>query len=66
MCESTVYLRDGSDERVLMKDVAIVRPRGARLVITSVFGDRLEVEASVTELDLMAHRIVVEKGPPGG
>jgi predicted RNA-binding protein len=64
MCESTVYLKDGSGEKVLMKDVAVVRPRGGKLVLTSVLGEKLEVEAVVTELDLMGHRIVVEKAPP--
>ena len=62
MCESTVYLRDGGEERVLMKDVAVVRPRGGRLLIVSVLGDRIEVEGRLSELDLMGHRIVVEKG----
>ncbi len=64
MCESTVFLRDGGEEKVLMKDVAVVRPRDGKLLLTSVFGDRLEVEGVVSELDLMGHRIVVEKGPP--
>ncbi len=64
MCESTVYLKDGSGEKVLMKEVAAVRPQGGKLLLTSVLGERLEVEAVVTELDLMGHRIVVERASP--
>jgi predicted RNA-binding protein len=61
MCESTVYLKDGRDERVLMKDVAAIRPQGGRLVLTSVLGEQLEIEGVVADLDLMGHRIVVER-----
>jgi len=64
MCESTVYLKEGKQEKVLMKDVAAVRSQGGKLLLTSILGERLEVEAVVAELDFMGHRIVVE-GPPG-
>ncbi len=63
MCESTVYLKDGDEERVLMKEVAAVRPRGGKLLLTSILGEQLEVDAVVAELDLMGHRIVVEAPP---
>ncbi len=61
MCESTVYLKDGREEKVLMKEVAAIRPQGGKLLLTSVLGDQLEVEGVVAELDLMGHRIVVER-----
>ncbi len=60
MCESTVFLRDGDEEKVLMKDVAAVRPQGGKLLLTGVLGEQLEVEGFLADLDLMAHRIVVE------
>jgi predicted RNA-binding protein len=60
MCESTVYLKDGREEKVLMKEVAAIRPQGGKLLLMSVLGDQLEVEGVVAELDLMGHRIVVE------
>ena len=65
MCESTVYMKERGAERVLMKEVAAIRPMGAKLVLTSILGDRLEVSAVVTELDLMGHRVVVEPVEPG-
>lgn len=65
MCESTVFLKEGGAEKVLMREVAAVRPSAGRLLITSILGEQLEVEAVVTELDLMGHRIVVERAPDG-
>jgi predicted RNA-binding protein len=66
MCESTVFLKEGGAEKVLMKEVAAVRPNAGKLLLTSILGEQLEVEAVVTELDLMGHRIVVERGPGAG
>lgn len=64
MCESTVFLKSAGGEKVLMKEVAAIRPVGEKLVLTSILGERLEVEATVVELDLMGHRIVVEGRAP--
>ena len=63
MCESTVFLREGTGEKVLMREVASVRPRSGKLELVGVLGERLEVEAVVAELDLMGHRIVLERAP---
>ncbi len=63
MCESTVFLREGAEEKVLMREVAAVRPKHGKLELVGVLGERLEVDAVVAELDLMGHRIVVERGP---
>jgi predicted RNA-binding protein len=60
MCESTVWLRERGGERILMKEVAAVRPVAGRLVLTSILGDRLEVDGVLAELDLLGHRVVVE------
>jgi predicted RNA-binding protein len=60
MCESTAYLKERGVERLLMRDVATIRPVGGKLVLTDVLGDRLEIGAVVAELDLMGHRIVLE------
>ncbi len=64
MCESTVYLKSASGERVLMREVASIRPQGGKLLLTSVLGEKLEIDAAVVELDLMGHRIVVEGRAP--
>ncbi len=64
MCESTVFLKSAGAEKVLMKEVAAIRPAGGRLVLTSILGERLEIDAAVLELDLMRHRIVVGARAP--
>ena len=61
MCESTVFLKEGTREKVLMREVATVLPQRGGLVLTSILGERLEIDALVREIDLMGHRIVVER-----
>jgi predicted RNA-binding protein len=47
-----------------MKEVAAIRPQGGKLLLTSILGEKLEIEATVVELDLMGHRIVIEGRAP--
>ncbi|MCK5680461.1 CooT family nickel-binding protein [bacterium] len=63
MCQSNAYLLDNSGaEKLLMEDVSLITPLtdgGVELV--SLFGDRLTVQATVKEMDLLKHRIVLNE-----
>ena len=70
VCESMVVLRkaDGSEELV-MQEAAAIRPAPGGLVVSSVIGEAVEVDAEIHDIDLMGHRIVlIEKSgaPEGG
>jgi len=61
MCQSNAYLQVKSGgEKLLMEDVSLITPLddgGVELV--GLFGDRLTVAASLKEMDLLKHRIVL-------
>jgi len=61
MCQSNAYLQEKSGgEKLLMEDVSLITPLddgGVELV--GLFGDRLTVAASLKEMDLLKHRIVL-------
>ena len=61
MCQSSAYLLDQEgEEKLLMEDVSLITPLeegGVELV--GLFGDRLTVQATIKELDLLKHRIVM-------
>lgn len=61
MCESNAYLKKGDDEQLLLEDVTYVRPKDGQVVMSSLFGDEVTVDGDIVEIDLMAHRIVLEK-----
>jgi predicted RNA-binding protein len=61
MCQSNAYLLEKSGgEKLLMEDVSLVTPLpDGEIELVGLFGDRLMVQASVKEMDLLKHRIVL-------
>jgi predicted RNA-binding protein len=60
MCESNVYLiRDGKEE-LIMESVGLLVPEGKNVLLRSIFGEETVVEATLKELDLTGHRVVLE------
>ena len=60
MCESTAYiLKDGKEEEI-MAEVATIIPQGKRLRLISLFGEEREVEASIQEVNLVGHKILLK------
>jgi predicted RNA-binding protein len=60
MCESTAYLlKDGKEEEI-MAEVATVIPTGNKLRLISLFGEEKEVTATIEEINLMGHKILLK------
>lgn len=57
MCELAVYLLENGKEKILMEDVASIKPEGERLVLTDLLGRQEIVEAEFEELKLLEHKI---------
>lgn len=59
MCQSTAYmLKDGKEEEV-MADIATIIPEGTTLRLVSLFGEEKEVKASIQEINLVGHKILL-------
>ena len=59
MCQSTAYiLKDGEEEEV-MADIATIIPEGNKLRLISLFGEEKEVEASIEQINLLGHKILL-------
>jgi predicted RNA-binding protein len=59
MCESSVYIRDGEDERLVLGDVVMVRPVQGGLYLEDILGRSQEITGRIELIDLMNHRIIV-------
>jgi len=60
MCQSTAYiLKDGKEEK-LLDDIAVIIPEGKTLRLVSLFGEEELVEASIQEINLMEHKIILK------
>jgi len=61
MCESTAYIKRGDKEELVLEDVAHVLPKGEKLILSGILGNRVEVQAEIVEIDLMAHKIILQE-----
>jgi len=62
MCEANAYLVRGDEEDLIMENVDILRPEGEGVYIQDIFGDQRWLNARIKELNLVQHRIVLERG----
>ncbi|WP_368293625.1 CooT family nickel-binding protein [Dehalobacter sp. TBBPA1] len=62
MCEANVYLIDGKgEEKLFLESVDKIFPEEENLVLENIFGERKIVKAKIKGMELVDHRIVLEK-----
>lgn len=62
MCQSSVYAISGDREELILEEVASVEvEEGDKVVLRPLFGEPLSLHARLKEVDLMKHRIVLER-----
>ena len=61
MCESNAYLSKDKDEKLLMKDVDVLKIQDdGSFLLETILGERKVVKAKLKEVNLGRHRIVFE------
>jgi predicted RNA-binding protein len=61
MCEANAYLKDGEDELLFMESVDIIEPFEEGLKLVDIFGKQKFVRATIKDMTLLNHRIVLEQ-----
>ena len=61
MCQSDLYAIDTGQQELLLEDVARVQIQGEELTVEPIFGEPIFLNARIKDIDLMKHRIVVER-----
>jgi predicted RNA-binding protein len=59
MCQSTAYILKGDIEEEVMTDIATIIPEGTTLRLISLFGEEKKVEASIEQINLLGHKILL-------
>ena len=62
MCQSSVYTLEKGQEELVLEEVVWVEVDGNRVTLKSLFGEPLSLTARIKTVDLMKHRIILEKG----
>jgi len=61
MCQSNAYLVQDDEEELLLEDVILIEPEGNKMRLTSLFGEKILVDAKVKAVDLLHHKVILEK-----
>lgn len=61
MCQSSVYLVKDGREELVMEDVSVLKPQGEEILLIGMLGEKKQIKARIKELQLMDHRILLEK-----
>lgn len=61
MCQSNAYLVQDDKEELLLEDVTLIEPDGNKIRLRSLFGEEILVDGKIKAVDLMHHKIILEK-----
>ena len=60
MCEAKVFLETSGERQLVMEDVVTIRPVDAGLELVDLFGEQKSVSASIKEIKLLEHVVLLE------
>ncbi len=60
MCEANAYIKRDGHETLVMEGVFVVRPEGDKVLLENIFGEQKLVEAEITQISLMEHKIILK------
>lgn len=61
MCQSNAYLVQDGEEELLLEDVILIEPEGDKIRLISLFGERMLIDGKVKAVDLLHHKVILEK-----
>jgi predicted RNA-binding protein len=61
MCQSNAYLEHDGQQQLVIEDVGLMKPEGDKILLISIFGEERLVDANIKMIDLLHHKIVLEK-----
>jgi len=61
MCQTNAFAVKGEKEEMLLEAVSRVEVDGGTLKMRSIFGDRLEVEGRIVEINFQAGKMMIER-----
>ena len=60
MCLAKAYVGGNSEKEPLMEEIASLKVEDGKLLLTTLFGERREIEANISEIDFIASSIILE------
>ncbi len=61
MCQPSAYLIQDGNQQPLLQDVVSIKPEGEKVLLSNIFGEQELVDAKIKIIDLLHHKIILEK-----
>ena len=61
MCLAKAYMGGKGENELLMEEIASVKAEDGKLLVTTLFGEKQEIAASIKEIDFKSSSIILEK-----
>ena len=60
MCLAKAYVGSNNGKELLMEEIASLKAEDGKLLVTTLFGEQREIEASIKEIDFIGSSIILE------
>lgn len=60
MCMVSVWIKKDTGEENLLKEVASIRSKGGKLILSTLFGEEKSVEAKIEEIDFVNSKVLLK------
>ena len=61
MCLAKVYLGSNGETELLMENITSIKAEDGKLLVTTLFGDKQEIEADIKEIDFRGSNVFLAK-----
>lgn len=60
MCMVSVWIKKDGEEENLLEEVAFIRSKGGKLILSTLFGEEKSVKAKIEEIDFMNSKVLLK------
>jgi len=61
MCLAKAYLKEKGEKELLLEEVALIEIEDKRLLLSTLFGEKREIEADLKEIDFQNSSVILER-----
>ena len=61
MCLAKAYISGKGEKEPFLEDIASIKAEDGKLLVTTLFGEKREIAASIREIDFRASRVILER-----
>ena len=61
MCLAKAYLKENGERSLLLEEVSLIEIEDRRIILSSLFGEKKEMEAEIKKIDFQNSSVILQK-----